>query len=225
LFKSYPEEEFDWMLKGYRLIKHSASVAMWGNSQINRHRLVIIGIREEITTKVDKYFRLPDYRDHCKTCKELYGDLDVTISLAMGHVREKLTDLCTIHAGRKLTIAEIAQIWQGEYKGEKRWKVEGRKFSTAPGVYRNTKLSYPATARKANRQFDHNGLMLTPRQLARIQGVPDDFILHIGQDKPNYWINKARAAVTKTPPMEISGWFRYKIDKAMNKLIKSDSNL
>jgi site-specific DNA-cytosine methylase len=222
LFKSYPEEEFDWMLKGYRLIKHSAPVSFWGNSQINRHRLVIVGIREDITENVDKYFRLPDYRDKCQTCKELYGDLEPNnLSFELGHIRESQTEMCTIHAGRKLPIHDITRIWQTELKGEKRWKVVGRKFTTAPGVYRNTKLSYPATARKANRQFDHHGLMLTPRQLARIQGVPDEFELVVKSEKANYWINKARAAVTKTPPMEISYWFRKKVDRAFNKLNQS----
>ena len=164
--------------------------------------------------KLDKYFDLPDLRYRNQTCKELYLDLDEKYpNLALGHVREAQSELCTIHAGRKLKISEITHIWNNALKGKKRWEVIGRRFSTAPGVYRNGLKDYPATARKANRQFDHNGLMLTPRQLARIQGVPDSFRLYVSSDKLNYWINKARAAVTKTPPFEISAWFKRKLDK------------
>lgn len=214
LFKSYPLKEFAAMVPNYRLIVHEAPVTHWGNSQVNRVRLIIVGIRQDLPKKLDHYFRLPDYRHKNMTCEYLYGDLDYKYpSLSLGHVREDQNKLCTIHAGRKLPISEITKIWQTDLKGEKRWKVEGRKFSTAPGVYRNGLKDYPATARKADRQFDHNGLMLTPRQLARIQGIPDSFRLYVSSDKLNYWINKARAAVTKTPPYEISVWFKKKLEK------------
>jgi site-specific DNA-cytosine methylase len=222
LFRSYSLEDFQKMVPNYRLIIHNASVAFWGNSQIHRKRLIIVGIRKDLSPKIDKYFKLPDYRHKNKTCRELYGDLDdIWADLRLGHVREDPKELCTIHAGRKLKILEIMKWWL-ENPNAKRWKVEGKKFTTAPGVYRNRLKDYPATARKANRQFDHNGYMLTPRQLARIQGIPDEFILYISRDKLNYWINKGRALVTKTPPYEISVWFKKKLEKTYK--IWKDSN-
>lgn len=217
LFKSFPKEDFEKMVPNYRLIIHSASVCMWGNSQIHRKRLVIIGIRKDISPKVDRFFKLPDYRERNKTCEELYGDLDeirrMDICIRSGHVREDFFDVVTVYSKFKCTVAECKQYWDTRGLRKKRWEVDGRNFTTAPGVYRNRKNDYPATARKANRQFDHNGLMLTPRQIARIQGVPDDFKIHIEPDKLNYWINKGRALLTKTPPMEISSWFRKKLIK------------
>lgn len=218
LFKSIPQEEFEAEFPGYRLIIHVNSVAYWGNSQIHRKRLVVVGIRKDLPKKLRKYFRLPDYRLKNKTCEELYGDLDYVFgdpAKWVGHVREAREEMITMYSGKKMKILEVTKEWKNRLHKKKRWTVFDRKFTTAPGVYRNLRKSYPATARKANRQFDHNGFMLTPRQLARIQGIPDDFRIVIDTDRLNYWINKARAAVTKTPPYEISEWFKQKLDKSI----------
>ena len=219
-FASVSEDKFKQKLGNkYRLIKHVASVSHWGNSQIYRQRLVVIGVRVDLPSKVDKFFKLPHLQEKNKTAYELYGDLDsldVDECLDLCHIRESLDDLTTIHSGRKISNWEIKQRWQEELKNQRRWKVADRKFSTAPGVYRNRKNDYPATARKASRQYDHNGMMLTPRQLARIQGVPDDFKIHFEPKKLGYWINKGRVLVTKSPPMEISAWLKRRLKKLEN---------
>lgn len=223
LYKSFPREDFANLLPGYRLVEHLESVSAWGNSQKNRKRLIIVGIRKDTNKMVDKYFKLPDYMRDVKTCKELYGDLkeeDPTIA----HVREHIDEVISIHARCKMSLAVIQQHWSNRLKGKKRWVTEpGFKFSTAPGVYRNLHGSFPATARKANRQFDYKGLTLTPRQLARVQGVGDDFILYYDKIKSKYWINKGRTVVTKTPPMEISIWFKNKLHKALTKIKQNDT--
>jgi site-specific DNA-cytosine methylase len=217
LWKSFPKDDFFYILDNYRFMIHQAPVTMWGNSQLHRKRLVIVAIRKDLPDNIDKYFKLPDYRIQNKTCWELYGDLDdtpISERVCIAHVRESPDEQTTIYAGRKLFNWEITQIWQNELKNLRRWTdTPGKKFSSAPGVYRNRRKDYPATARKANRQFDHKGRMMTPRQLARIQGVPDSFKLHIDLDRLNYWINKGRAAVTKSPPFEISVWFKEKLEK------------
>jgi site-specific DNA-cytosine methylase len=217
LFKSFPKERFVDLLRDYRLVEHTASVAHWGNSQKNRKRLVIVGIRRDLPKTIDKYFRLPKYKEP-KTCRQLYGNVmdQAFVNGLSGHFREGLFESISIYGGKKMTLSEIRKDWQTRLKGQKRYYVpeeEGRKFKTAPGVYRNVSDSFPATARKANRQFDHNGLTLTPRQLARVQGVPDEFKLYIDTERRNYWINKARTPVTKTPPYEISYWFKRKLEK------------
>lgn len=216
MFKSLSKERLQKKFSKYNLIFHEAPVSMWGNSQIHRKRLVIIGIRKDIDSQYLRLFRLPDRRELNRTCYELYGDLDELSSfndcVDIGHIREPMFNVVTVFSKFKCTVAECMGYWIDHPK-QKRWEVKGRRFSNAPGVYRNRRNDYPATARKANRQFDHNGLMLTPRQLARIQGVPDDFKIYVDPDKLNYWINKGRAAVTKTPPMEISKWFFNKLNK------------
>lgn len=218
MFKSLPEKKFRKKVKRYNLVIHNAPVSMWGNSQIHRKRMVIIGIRKDLVNcNYEKLFQMPDYREKNKTCGELYGNLDLEYStldecIESGHVRENIFDSVTMFSKFKCTLAEAKKYWDSNRK-QKRWQVEGRNFTNAPGVYRNRKNDYPNTARKANRQFDHNGLTLTPRQLARIQGVSDEFKIHIDIDRLNYWINKGRALVTKTPPMEISKWFFHKLNK------------
>lgn len=217
MFKSLPKKQFRKRVKNYNLVMHDASVCMWGNSQITRKRLVVVGIRKDMDCDYKQLFSLPDLRVRNKTCWEIYGDLDkkydaLSQCVEIGHVRESVFDLVTVYSKFKCTIGECIRYWIDHPKA-RRWEVKGRNFSNAPGVYRNRKNDYPNTARKANRQFDHNGLMLTPRQLARIQGVPDEFKIYIDPDKLGYWINKGRAAVTKTPPMDISKWFFKKLDK------------
>lgn len=215
LFKSFPKEDFKELLKDYRLIIHIAPVSNWGNSQINRKRLVVIGIRRDLPKKIDRYFKLPQYGDQVKNCRELYGDLSKAHGNKLScNVREDIQEVISIHARRRMSLHEIHRQWYN-WPNAKRWKSPGYSFSTAPGVYRNLLDSFPATARKANRQFDHNGLTLTPRQLARVQGVPDDFKLFYDDTRPKYSINKSRCTVTKTPPMEISIWFKRKLEKAL----------
>lgn len=208
LFKSLPEEEFNEKLKGYRLIKYSLPVSAWGNSQVHRKRLVIIGIREDLPNMLEDYFKLPKESEPL-TCGELYGDLNTNPPKGItGLIRESLKETITLYAGFKATNSQIRDGWL-LYGKSKRWPVIGRKFSNAPGVYRNFNDSFPNTARKANRQYDQNGYMLTPRHLARIMGIPDHFIIY-HSDKPNlnYWINKGRVATTKGMVYEIPLWFR-----------------
>lgn len=217
LFKSFPKERFIDLTNNYRLVIHNESVAHWGNSQKNRKRLVIIGIRRDLPKNLKKYFKLPPYQEP-KTCKELYGDLAGWTNWEgyTCNMREDNYSVISIHARRKMDLKEIQIQWNTRLRGKKRWITEpGFKFSTAPGVYRNLSDSFPATARKANRQFDERGLTLTPRQLARVQGVPDSFKLWYDPNKSQYWINKGRTVVTKTPPMEISIWFKAKVEKAL----------
>lgn len=211
LFKSVPEEKLDKIFKKYHLVKHIVSVSKFGNSQVSRKRLVIVGIKKKANIPIEQcreIFSLSPIPPYLKTCGQLYGDLPDSMDSKIAHIRELPGTMVTMYSRFKLTVAEIQHVWQMEFTGKKRWVVKDRKFSCAPGVYRNLSTDYPATARKANRQFDHNGQMLTPRQLARIQGVPDSFKICCEPPNYGYWINKGRAAVTKTPPYEISVWFK-----------------
>lgn len=221
LFKSFPKQDFKEILSNYRLVIYNEPVSAWGNSQKNRKRLVIVGIRKDLPKKLRKIFKLPKISG-ITNCQELYGDLG-ELNPSICHVREDINSVISIHARKRMSLLEIQRTWKTRLKGKKRWETEpGFKFSTAPGVYRNLANDFPATARKANRQFDDMGLTLTPRQLARVQGVPDSFQLFYNDTKSQYWINKARCVVTKTPPMEISIWFKKKLTKAFK--IMRDGN-
>lgn len=219
LFKSFPEAEFDQILDKYHLVKHTVPVSAFGNSQVTRKRLVVVGVKKTQGKKLkywERIFKIPEALNNPRPCHELYGDLKAPVP-QFGSIRESLGEVISIHARRRMSLQDIQVEWNTRLKGKKRWEVDGGNFSTAPGVYRNMDDDFPATARKANRQFDESGLTLTPRHLARVQGVPDEFVLHVDPDKPKYWINKGRTVVTKTPPYEISVWFRSRLLKYLKK--------
>lgn len=195
----------------YRLIIHRASVSAWGNSQVSRVRLVVIGVNKILPFSVDRYFELPKFSYNLKTSGELISDLK-NENPEICNVRENLdTEICLYYKGLRKISARLAQeLWLGEFSDDKKWPVNEGNLKNQPGIYRNFEDSYPLTVRKQNRQFNHWGLMMSPREIARIQGVPDSFKLWY--DGSQYSLNKARITVAKTPPHEIGQWFKEKLD-------------
>jgi len=194
--KSFPD---------YELIFINFPVTYWGNSQKTRKRLVLIGFRKDHFKdhfkEVRDYF-LNIYKvKKLDVCKNLLADLPDD-----GHFREDITDVITMYSGFKISLKKAQQFWL-DNPTLKRWPAHDRNFTTAPAVYRNLDNDYPAVARKANRQFNAEGLQMSPRELARIQGVPDTFKIYLDNDRKTFSINKGRTTVTKTPPYEISRWF------------------
>lgn len=209
------EDVWQRTLPDYELIFHNLPCTAWGNSQKTRKRLVLIGLKKEHfgenLSKAQYHFSKIYKVNKLKTCKELSKGLKKE-DFEFGHVREDISDLITIYAGKKLTLRKIQKFWL-KNPNLKRWPVDDRKFTTAPGVYRNLDNDNPAVARKANRQFNQKGLQLTPRELARIQGVPDKFKIYMDPDRKTFSINKGRTTVTKTPPYEIARWFYKQLKK------------
>jgi site-specific DNA-cytosine methylase len=215
LLETISTSDFDEQFPQYELIYHTQSVGQWGNSQLSRVRLVVVGIRRDIATK--------ELRKGLKTLFRVRslkysGVLISNLGDSTGQETEDPGESITLYAGYKDLISNITQEWNTRLVGKKRWTVEGRNFTTAPGVYRNVEFDYPATARKANRQFNHKGLMMSPRELARIQGVPNRFIIYMEKSRLNFWINKGRTTLTKTPPMEISRWFKLQLCKHLKQV-------
>lgn len=216
LFKSFPKSEFLSFLEDYRVKIFLTPVTAYGNSQVHRKRIVIVGIRNDLPEILIRKLHLPKQKPPIKSCYELYGDLGKQQDPLFGHFRELNDHPIAAYAGKKMTPLQMRKEWRTRLAGKKRWFVDEKektRFLTAPGIYRNLKNSFPATVRKSNRQFDHNGWMLTPRQMARIQGVPDSFYIHYSPDESGYWLNKGRAVVAKSPPYEISVWFKKYLDK------------
>lgn len=204
----YGKEALEGYLNDYNLIYHLSSVANYGNSQISRKRLVIIGVNKILGEKILKYFKLPEIdKSELKFAQEFeIGDNE---NQDICHVREPLNKTCNLYWGeeRKITYAKAQRIWKGQYSTSARWYVGG-KMNNQPGVSRHLPNTYPLTVRKQNRQFRTDGLVLSPREMARIQGVPKSFKLVYHPEQSIYWINKARLTVTKSMPVEIATWFR-----------------
>jgi len=215
ILEMVPLESFQKFFPKYKLIVHTLPVTEWGNSQKTRIRLVMMGIDsslpEELLKKIQYQLSYVYKVKELKTCEELLEGLDEE-DPEFGHIREDIDDIITLYGGFKLSLREIQKFWLNHPK-LKRWPVNDKKFTTAPGVYRNLENDYPAVARKANRQFNHMGLQMSPRELARIQGVPDKFKLHFDKSEKTFWINKGRVAVTKTPPYQIGRWFYNQLRK------------
>ena len=218
ILKQIPIDEFQAKCGDYKLVVHNASVGNFGNSQISRVRLVIIGIKTKHFDKLSSYFQLPDLDlDSLKKTFELESGLNYP-DPRLCHVREADDKVvCMEKDFKKLTLAQVKEIWNSkEYKNAKKWDATttGKgNMTKLPGVYRNLANDFPLTARKQNRQFNSKGEIMSPRELARIQGVPDEFLLWYDPKRPGYCINKARVTATKCPPMDLSYWFKRKLIK------------
>ena len=212
LFKSFPENEFDREFKHYHLIKWNVSMADFGNSQVTRERLVIVGIRKYGTNLKIGDFRLnAPQRSTLKRVYQLEKGLEKE-NRHLCHMREADDKVvCMEKDFKKLNLKQIRAIWNSpEYKNRKKWdaRTTGKgNMMNLPGVYRNLANDFPLTARKQNRQFNSKGYIMSPRELARIQGIPDSFRLWFDLDRDQYSINKARVTATKCPPFEVGQWF------------------
>lgn len=206
----------------YRFVYLEGSVAHFGNSQISRKRLIIIGIRKSLPKEILKLFKLPKIdKTQLKTAEKF--EIDGPWELDdICHIREPLSKTCNLILGDEkiITYRQASLEWQKRV-GQARWHVGG-KMNNQPGVTRNIKGKYPTTMRKQNRQFTTEGLVLSPREMANIQGIPYEFKLYWSQNenKRIYDINKARVTVTKCAPYEVGVYFL----KKLNKIIKRYGN-
>lgn len=218
LIDTYDRPAWENMFPEYNFKFIEGPVTMFGNSQKTRNRLLVIGFnREKLGGRLHKlqYHFSQIYKvKELKYADELIKGLKKE-NPKIGHVREDIKNIITMYSGYKISLEDAQRVWLNN-PTRNRWIVKDRNFTTAPAVYINRKGSYPMVARKANRQFNHKGLQMTPRELARIQGVPDAFKIHIDMDTPIYWINKGRTTVTKTPPYEIGKWFAKQLKKYYN---------
>jgi site-specific DNA-cytosine methylase len=212
LLETYSEEDISEALGGkYHLISLNSSVAAWGNSQISRKRLVIIGFKKSffpsspITSNALLMQQFQSLSDAHPI--DVYKKLPLTKALLknvpdQGDITEPLSDIITLYAGFKISLKDLRDFWLSN-PHLRHYPIKNSTMNTAPGVYINRDNDYPLTVRKTNRQFGPEGIQMSPREMARIQGIPDDFlILDSGYDEKTL-INKGRFTVANTPPYEI----------------------
>lgn len=188
----------------YELITFTDSVSAWGNSQISRVRLILIGIKK--SEKFDRsVFKLPSF-EKLKTAGELRANLEPNKN---GHVRESDDVKLSLYYKdqRSITVQKARYLWKTEFAELRKWPVNKGNLVNQPGIYRNFDKDFPLTVRKQNRQFNEDGEVLSPREIARIQGVPDHFKLWVDENRYTYSLNKARVTLAKSPPYEIGQWF------------------
>lgn len=209
LLSLLPNEYLQEAFKDYKLIFHERSVSDYGNSQVSRKRLVIIGVHKK-TGK--KYLNAFDEVFQVKTPKltrELlfespYGsnyNIPIKKTLAMYDYRK-------LPAKKNLTVRKIQLLWNSDFKNEKKWPIKTAKMSTLPGVYRLELDKAPLTLRPADRQFRPDGYPLGILDFKAIMGFPKAYKIFMDEGNYLYWLNKARYTIAKGSVYEISVWFK-----------------
>lgn len=209
LLSLLPRDFFEETFKDYKLIFHERSVSDYGNSQVSRKRLIVIGVHKK-TGK--KYLNAFDEVFQVKTPKltrdllfvSPYGsnyNIPIEKTLAMYDYRK-------LPEKKNLTVEKIQMLWNSAFKNEKKWPIKTAKMSTLPGVYRLELDKPPLTLRPADRQFRPDGYPLGINDFKTIMGFPKKFRIYIDQENYLYWLNKARYTIAKGSVFEIAIWFK-----------------
>lgn len=209
LLSLLPNEYLQEAFKDYKLIFHERSVSDYGNSQVSRKRLIVIGVHKK-TGK--KYLNAFDEVFQVKTPKltrdllfvSPYGsnyNIPIEKTLAMYDYRK-------LPEKKNLTVEKIQVLWNSAFKNEKKWPIKTAKMSTLPGVYRLELDKAPLTLRPADRQFRPDGYPLGINDFKAIMGFPKQFKIYIDQENYLYWLNKARYTIAKGSVFEIAIWFK-----------------
>lgn len=213
LLELIPIGEFKGVLPQYHLTVHCHSVSVFGNSQMSRKRLILIGVRKD--SKIDPHifdhtFRVTKPKNLCELKKKVRKELNFRESddkkLAMYHYEDKTRTT--------LTVKQVRKLWKTEFKNDYKWPMRTQKMKTLPGVYRNRKKSYPLTVRPSSRQFNPHGRIMGLEEYRVIMGFPKIFRVYFDNDNPTYWLNKGRNTLTKGSVYEVGIWLKMCLKKA-----------
>lgn len=207
-----PLEEWQNTFPEYHLIVHTHSVSVFGNSQISRKRLILIGILKGYES-VSKYFSKTFQVSH------LFKVKDIKIRPELNY-REKGNKKLAMYrywdeSKTTLTVDEVHKLWNGKFSKEFKWPMKTQKMKTLPGVYRNRYNAYPLTLRPSNRQFNPQGYPMGLEEYRVIMGFPKRFKVYFDPNDPTYWLNKGRNALSKGAVYEVGKWFKICLFKAI----------
>lgn len=214
-----PQPEWEENLPNYNLIVHCHSVFVFGNSQKSRKRLLLIGIRKDLSPKLSKYFskvfsvrKEPQFK-----VKDIPNLINSKINYRDDDDRKMSMYKYWDETKTTLTVKEIRTLWNGKFKDEFKWPMKTQKMKTLPGVYRNRLNTYPLTVRPSSRQFNPDGNPMGLEEFRVIMGFPPEFKVYFDTKKPVYWLNKGRNTITKGAVYEIGLWIRRNLKKAMKR--------
>jgi site-specific DNA-cytosine methylase len=209
LLSLLPYEFFNLTFKDYKLIFHERSVSDYGNSQVSRKRLVIVGVHKKAGKKYLNAFNEVFQVKTPTITRELlfespYGsnyNIPIEKTLAMYDYRK-------LPAKKNLTVRKIQLLWNSDFKNEKKWPIKTAKMSTLPGVYRLELDKAPLTLRPADRQFRPDGYPLGILDFKAIMGFPKAYKIFMDEGNYLYWLNKARYTIAKGSVYEVGIWFK-----------------
>lgn len=213
-----PLEFFERSAPEYKLVYHHRPVSDYGNSQVSRKRLMIIGIRKD-SKKFKKLFDEVFQVNTLKVSRKLLEvaqfngndanwmpPLDKTLAMY---------DYRKLPEKKVLTVKKIHKLWSKDFKDEKKWPIKTAKMSTLPGVYRLEADRPPLTLRPADRQFRPDGWPLGIQDFKNIMGFPKEYELYMDHERYLYWLNKARYTLAKGACYEAGLWFKRCLEKAL----------
>lgn len=209
LLSLLPNEYLQEAFKDYKLIFHERSVSDYGNSQVSRKRLVIVGVHKKAGKKYLNAFNEVFQVETPTITRELlfespYGsnyNIPIEKTLAMYDYRK-------LPAKKNLTVRKIQLLWNSDFKNEKKWPIKTAKMSTLPGVYRLELDKAPLTLRPADRQFRPDGYPLGILDFKAIMGFPKAYKIFMDEGNYLYWLNKARYTIAKGSVYEVGIWFK-----------------
>lgn len=209
LLSLLPNEYLHEAFKDYKLIFHERSVSDYGNSQVSRKRLIIIGVHKKTGKKYLNAFNEAFQVKTPTITRELlfespYGsnyNIPIEKTLAMYDYRK-------LPEKKNLTIRKIQLLWNSDFKNEKKWPIKTAKMSTLPGVYRLELDKAPLTLRPADRQFRPDGYPLGILDFKAIMGFPKAYKIFMDEGNYLYWLNKARYTIAKGSVYEVGIWFK-----------------
>lgn len=215
LLSLLPNKYLQEAFKDYKLIFHERSVSDYGNSQVSRKRLIIIGVHKKTGKKYLNAFNEVFQVKTPKLTRDLlfvspYGsnyNIPIEKTLAMYDYRK-------LPEKKNLTVKKIQVLWNSAFKNEKKWPIKTAKMSTLPGVYRLELDKPPLTLRPADRQFRPDGYPLGINDFKAIMGFPKKFRIYMDEGNYLYWLNKARYTIAKGSVYEISIWFKRCLKRA-----------
>lgn len=215
LLSLLPNKYLQEAFKDYKLIFHERSVSDYGNSQVSRKRLIVIGVHKKTGKKYLNAFNEVFQVKTPKLTRDLlsvspYGsnyNIPIEKTLAMYDYRK-------LPEKKNLTVEKIQVLWNSDFKNEKKWPIKTAKMSTLPGVYRLELDKPPLTLRPADRQFRPDGYPLGINDFKAIMGFPKKFRIYIDEGNYLYWLNKARYTIAKGSVYEISIWFKRCLKRA-----------
>lgn len=209
LLSLLPKNFFEETFKDYKLIFHERSVFDYGNSQISRKRLVIIGVHKKTGKKYLNAFNEVFQVKNPTITRNLLNDYQNPLNYNIPLDKTlAMYDYRKLPAKKNLTVRKIQLLWNSDFKNEKKWPIKTAKMSTLPGVYRLELDKAPLTLRPADRQFRPDGYPLGILDFKAIMGFPKAYKIFMDEGNYLYWLNKARYTIAKGSVYEISVWFK-----------------
>lgn len=224
LLSLMPKDFFTNTFKDYKLVYHQVSVSQYGNSQISRVRLLIIGINKRhgkrYLNSFDNIFSVNELKLTRNLLEAAYFKGNNTNYMPPLDKTLAMYDYRQLPEKKNLTVKKIHKLWTKDFKDEWKWPIKTSKMSTLPGVYRLKADKAPLTLRPADRQFRPDGYPLGIKDFKNIMGFPEKYQIFMDTDNYLYWLNKARYTIAKGSVFEVGIWFKNCLKKATKKLPK-----